>query len=208
MGCAISNIDRVHWFLRALGTSFTDFSSVIMAQDPFPSYNDVVARAISHEIYHRSLSIGTGIGGATPSVAFLADSTGSRGRGSSSRRGRGRNSVGQRASAGSGGQRSHLQRGGRVAGHRPLLRCQYCGAHGHTAAFCYKIPGNSRHEQETANLAESFHSATSLDSATSHCDWYLDTGATNHMAPSASSLDSSAPYNEISNQGDRGSRKM
>lgn len=45
-----------------------------------------------------------------------------------------------------------------------------------------------------ASLAQAFHSNLSLNETTR--DWYVDSGATTHMAPSSAHVDSSKPYHD------------
>lgn len=43
-------------------------------------------------------------------------------------------------------------------------------------------------------MAQAFHSNISLNETTR--DWYVDSGATTHMAPSSAHVDSSKPYHD------------
>lgn len=95
MGRAIDATDKLHWFLRGLGESFTQFAFTHLSLTPLPSFEEMVWKAISFEIFHSSME-----NRSTTQVAFYSNNrpaTSSRinqqqrntGRGNSSSSGRG-----------------------------------------------------------------------------------------------------------------------
>ncbi|KAJ0020179.1 hypothetical protein Pint_32711 [Pistacia integerrima] len=56
IGRPIDDLDKVHWFLRALGPDYKIFSTTMLSQLPLPSFVDIVPKALSHEIFVRLVS--------------------------------------------------------------------------------------------------------------------------------------------------------
>ncbi|KAL6334726.1 hypothetical protein AAG906_021385 [Vitis piasezkii] len=56
IGRPIDDTDKVHWYLRALGPDYKIFSTTMMSQLPLPSFAEIVPKALSHEIFERSVS--------------------------------------------------------------------------------------------------------------------------------------------------------
>nr|TKR98393.1 hypothetical protein D5086_0000203370 [Populus alba] len=56
IGRPIDDTDKVHWYLRALGPDYKIFSTTMMSQLPLPSFSDIVPKALSHEIFARSVN--------------------------------------------------------------------------------------------------------------------------------------------------------
>lgn len=175
IGYPVDSMDKTHWFLCGLGPAFETFSTAQRAVQPPPSFVDLVSRAEGHELFLVSLH------GSAPTVAaFNAQHQPSKGRGSGSgsRGGRGRNSSFS---------------GGRGRGRRPP-HCQLCRTNGHYASAC---PNLATFQQQAsnnidANLARAFQSSCNVSDQ--NPDWYVDSGATAHMAPSSSHLDHVQPY--------------
>ena len=67
IGHPVSEIDKIHWFLRGLGPSYEGFSIAIRAVKPAPLFCDLVTQAESHDLFSQSLH-----GNVTPSAAFHA----------------------------------------------------------------------------------------------------------------------------------------
>ena len=55
IGRPIDDLDKVHWFLRALGPDYKIFSTTMLSQSPLPSFADIIPKALSHEIFERSV---------------------------------------------------------------------------------------------------------------------------------------------------------
>ena len=51
MGRPIDDLDKVHWFLRGLGPSFSTFSTNQLSLAEIPLCDDVVTRAENYEIF-------------------------------------------------------------------------------------------------------------------------------------------------------------
>lgn len=188
MGRPVDELDKFHWFLRGLGPAFSGFGAAQMAICPLPQFRDLISRAESFEMFLNSMDT------APSHAAFFSQSNRppSHQNGGSSHQNGGR---GQNSNSGRGHQKSHgghnNQSSGRGRGHgRYIPRCQICRVEGHYAPDCqqrYDRPHSS------SNIAESFAGACNISNPKSS-DWYLDTGASAHMTPAASTLDSVQPY--------------
>ena len=53
IGGLIDDLDKVHWFLRALGPNYKIFSTTMLSQLPLPFLADIIPKALSHEIFER-----------------------------------------------------------------------------------------------------------------------------------------------------------
>jgi hypothetical protein len=156
IGSPVDESDKLHWFLRGLGTSFESFSTAVRTSRPAPAFRDLMAQAESHELFIQSLQ-----GTSHPTIAFNAQS-----RPSTPSRGRG-----QHAS------RSNSSRG---RGRRPPT-CQLCRKSGHYASACPDLATFANPGVPTeANLAQAFHSKCHV--TTSGPDWFVDSGASDHMS--------------------------
>lgn len=51
MGHSIDDIERVHWYLKGLGTDFVSFSIAQMSLTPLPSFKNLVPKAESFQIF-------------------------------------------------------------------------------------------------------------------------------------------------------------
>ncbi|PWA68474.1 zinc finger, CCHC-type, Gag-polypeptide of LTR copia-type [Artemisia annua] len=132
----------------------------------------MVSQEESHELFLSSLH-----GTTTPPAAFNAqhNSTNSQGHGrafssrGTSSRGRGRGS------------------------NRHPPHCQLCRTNGHYASSCPSLPSYATQASSTdESLAKAFHAQCHV--TTNSPDWYVDSGATDHMTSSCDSLHQSAPY--------------
>ncbi|KAG6779791.1 hypothetical protein POTOM_016191 [Populus tomentosa] len=178
IGRPVDETDKVHWFLRGLGSDFSTFSTAHMAQTFLPCFTDLVSKAESFEIFQQSLETST-----PPVAAFTANRSSSHRGSSSFRQNRGRGYGSSSNSSHSGQNRNHTNQGRRPP------RCQICRLEGHYADRCQQR--YDRHEA-TAYLAES--------------DWLLDTGASAHMTPDNSTLKQSVAYTELPNGKGGGNR--
>ena len=55
IGWPINDLDKVHWFLRALDPDYKIFSTTMLSQFPLPSFVDIIPKALSHEIFEKSM---------------------------------------------------------------------------------------------------------------------------------------------------------
>ncbi|CAH9142138.1 unnamed protein product [Cuscuta epithymum] len=194
IGSPVSSVDKIHWFCRGLGPSFTSFSLTQLKLDPLPALRDVISEAESHALFQKSLEEPAG----ASTVAFAAHSSPAPFRGQRPSRQPKQNSSHPHTSS-SGPRFPSNSRCPR----RPYVpRCQICKIDGHFANDC---PERFVRTSSTpsANLAEAFN-AVSLSSADSS-DWYVDSGASSHMTADKSALDHTAPYTAQVHKGDRGS---
>src|SRR2546430_14403696 len=70
MGRPIDDLDKVHWFLRGFGPSFSTFFTNQLSLAEIPTYDDVVTRAENYEIFIRSMESTPSSGSST--AAFTA----------------------------------------------------------------------------------------------------------------------------------------
>jgi hypothetical protein len=82
-GYTIDDHDKLHWFLRGLGSAFENFSTTARATKPPPSLRDLITQAEGHEMFVRSLP-----GTKSPPIAAF-NSQSNRFAGDSTNRGRG-----------------------------------------------------------------------------------------------------------------------
>ena len=173
MGSPADDTDKIHWFLRGLGSEFANFSTIQLSISPLPSFRDLVSKAESSEIFQKSLETPV-----LPSAAFAV----TKGHFNQQHNG------GFRKFRGRGGG-SFYPGHGKGRGNSYSPRCQICRTVGHTAANC---PDRYAKSANFANVAETAYSCSSPHIA---ADWYTDTGAAAHMTPDSSQLDKVEPYN-------------
>lgn len=186
IGQPVSESDKTHWFLCGLGPSFETFSTAQRVVQPRLLFRDLLAQAEGHELFVASLH------SSNPSpIAFAAQK--------------------QNSSHGKGksGRFSHRDLSSSKGRPRRPPHCQLCRREGHYANSCPDLGSFAQKSSySAANLAQAFHANCNLNDSTP--DWYVDSGATAHMAPSTTTMDSSVPYtgndkvsfgNGLSNQG-------
>ncbi|KAJ0076123.1 hypothetical protein Patl1_34383 [Pistacia atlantica] len=54
MGYSVDDTDKVHYYLRGLGTDFANFSTTHMSLTPLPAFKDLVPKGESFEIFQKS----------------------------------------------------------------------------------------------------------------------------------------------------------
>nr|TKR79696.1 hypothetical protein D5086_0000269580 [Populus alba] len=65
IGSPADDTDKIHWFLRGLGSEFANFSTIQLSISPLPSFRDLVSKAKSSEFFQKSLETPV-----LPSAAF------------------------------------------------------------------------------------------------------------------------------------------
>ncbi|KAJ9556147.1 hypothetical protein OSB04_010761 [Centaurea solstitialis] len=171
IGHPVDESDQLHWFLCGLGPSFETFSTTIRSARPAPSFADLLARTESHELFSQALHRSS-----SPTVAFTATHQ------SQPSAGRGR---GGRSS------RAPNQNGGRGRGRRPP-HCQLCRTNGHYANLCPQLSSfASRPPAVNDELAKAFAAHCHVTTATP--DWYVDSGATDHMTATSDNVTNATP---------------
>ena len=166
IGRPVDETDKVHWFLRGLGTNFSAFSITHMAQTRLPCFSDLISKAESFEIFQKTLETL-----APPVAAFTANKSSSHHRNNSFHQNHGRGYGSNSNSSHSGQSHTHTNQGRRPP------RCHIFRLEGYYADRCKQ--GYDRYESTTF-LAES--------------DWLLDIGASAHMTPNNSILEQSTAY--------------
>lgn len=168
----MDELDKSHWFLIGLGSSFEHFSVTYRAIKPAPTFLDLVSQAESHELFLASLQESPPIAAFTTQQQRSSQSS----HGGSTYRGRGRGS----------------NYGGRGRGKRPP-HCQLCRTNGHYASSCPDLASFARKDTTPdETLAQAFHAQCHVTNRSP--DSYVDSGATSHKMPSTTHLDSSSPY--------------
>ena len=174
IGHPVDDEDKNHHFLRGLGGSFEAFSTDIRASGMPHSFRDLLAKAEGHDMFISLLH-----GGSTPPVAFSAAAAPSASAAATASRGRGRGGRG-------GG------RGGRGRGRRPP-HCQLCRNNGHYASQCPQLPSfASSPPANDSDLVKAFLAKCNV--STSGPDWYVDSGASDHMVSSSASVNQPVPF--------------
>ncbi|KAJ0864428.1 putative RNA-directed DNA polymerase [Helianthus annuus] len=179
IGYPVAEHNKCHWFLCGLGSTFENFSIARRAITPPPKFQDLVAQAENHELFMQSIHTSH-----PPPVAFTSQQT----RSNQSRTNY-HNNGGNQSRGYNGRSRNN---GGRGRGRRPP-HCQLCRKEGHYASSCPSLATYAQQRPSIdANLAQAFHASCTLNP--NQPDWTSDTGATTHMVPPDTPLNSSAPY--------------
>uniref|UniRef100_A0A803PJW7 GAG-pre-integrase domain-containing protein n=1 Tax=Cannabis sativa TaxID=3483 RepID=A0A803PJW7_CANSA len=196
-GYPVHDFDLILHLLNGLGPEFHSVESSITSRSENLSLEEVQALLMSHESRLERHSTVLDI-----SMKMAANLTlGSRTRGNRYFHNAGKGQ--QTENDGKTGNRGYGFRS--VNKNRPL--CQVCMRFGHTAATChYRFDRNwvtpkAPHPQPQANIVEqtiyydpqAFLAQTVLDFGDDE-GWYVDTGATNHIAQSTDNLKSVIPY--------------
>lgn len=175
IGHAVDESDKCHWFLCGPGGSFESFSVAIRASRHAHLFRDLLAQAEGHEMFLTSLH-----GSSPPPVAFTAETPPGR---PSSTVGRGR-----------GTPRGGGARGGRGRGRRSP-HCQLCRTNGHYANRCPQLSEfASSAPVNNTDLVKAFLAKCNVNH-TPGPDWYVDSGASDHMVSSSGSVSQPAPFN-------------
>jgi len=173
MGSPTDETDKIHWFLRGLGSEFVNFSTIQLSISPLPLFRNLVSKAESSEIFQKSLETSALLYAA---FAFTKGHFNQKCNG------------GFRKFRGRGGGSFYPEHGkGRGNSYSP--RCQICRNIGHTAAHC---PDSYAKSANFANVAETVYPCSSPHIA---ADWYTNAGAAAHMTSDSSQLDKVKPYN-------------
>ncbi|KAJ0938485.1 putative RNA-directed DNA polymerase [Helianthus annuus] len=175
IGHPVAEMDRLHWYLCGLGASYEIYATAIRTARPPPSFRDLVAQTESQELFMQSMH-----GGETPPVAFQAQQSRGRGRGSSARGSSGR------------GYSNNRGRGSSYGQNRRLPHCQLCRTNGHYANACPQLASFASHASTDESLAKAFHAKCHVTDDSP--DWGADSGATDYMVPPSASVQNSAPY--------------
>ncbi|KAJ0028404.1 hypothetical protein Pint_36599 [Pistacia integerrima] len=141
MGCSIDDLDKIHWYLRGLGSAFSTFSTTQLFLSSLPSFTEIIPMAKSYENFVKSLELpSTG----STSAAFTTSHSNK----SASACGGGHDSRGGRSSGGGHHQRNHP------------IRCQIFHREWHYTTSCCD---RYSHSSNDANLMEAFTSCTLSD---------------------------------------------
>nr|CAN61640.1 hypothetical protein VITISV_021909 [Vitis vinifera] len=156
IGRPIDDTDKVHWYLCALGPDYKIFSTTMMSQLPLPSFAEIVPKALSHEIFERSVSH------SSSNSAYFVQQTS---------KVAGHKQVKHRSSA------SPTPFANSKSLSNSSVHCQLCDKEGHLAKRCWNFLKLKK--KQSANLAEAFSAYSIQDFNDS--EWFPDSGATSHM---------------------------
>ncbi|KAD6795087.1 hypothetical protein E3N88_05983 [Mikania micrantha] len=177
IGKPMDHAELLHLFLRGLGLTFEPFSASVRLITPLPSFSDIVAKAESHELFMKSMQ---GLGNT--SVAFQAHTSSN-----SSHNYTPPSSYNRNNQRGRGQYRPRFNPSN-MNNNRPRRTptCQLCRKPGHYAPACPKLPSNSAPTSEPVddNLVRAFHAQCSVSGP----DWYVDSGASDHMSTSSENI--------------------
>ena len=155
-GKKLDDEDLVSYILAGLDFDYDPVVSVVAARVEPISVSELITQLISFE---QRLELRQGMAQANTAM---------RGRGNGGQRGRGRGNANP-------GGRSPAQ-GGRsgFGGNQERPKCQLCGKLGHTVIKCFKrLDTSFTGEEKAANVATTSYG---IDT-----NWYVDTGATDHV---------------------------
>ncbi|KAI0504725.1 hypothetical protein KFK09_015678 [Dendrobium nobile] len=171
----------IHYTLNGLPITYQSFKTAIRTQQNPISIDDFYSMLCSEELHlnadmnRNSNNLSSG----DPNLALAATRGSYRGR--SSARGRGRGTFNARSTSrrsASGRPPINDQaanRGGRRT--RPTVKCQICGKPGHSAVNCWY-----RHDTKYSATPQAYITTDNSQQA----DWFLDSGATEHLTSNAS----------------------
>ncbi|PKU77483.1 Retrovirus-related Pol polyprotein from transposon TNT 1-94 [Dendrobium catenatum] len=188
-GSSIDTEDIILYTLNGLPGTYQSFKAVIRNQLQPISLDDFYALLCSEELHITSdHSREQSLTPATDSNYALTATRGtSRGR-ASFYRGRQNYGRGDGRADGRGGRsapgRSNSTRGGRRP--RAAVECQICGKPGHSAIHCWYRNDSSYNTPPQAYVATDSHQ---------NADWFLDSGATEHLTANPTQLQNIQPYN-------------
>ncbi|GFZ05452.1 hypothetical protein Acr_17g0010240 [Actinidia rufa] len=151
--------------LSLLYSSLTEES---MSELPLPSFADIVPKALSHEIFERSVSQ------QSTTLAFYAQ----------------QNSSSTRLKNTKKGKPKPFSTSASKSSTSSPIYCQLCDKEGHLAKRCWTFLNLKK--KQSANLAEAF--AACLISDSNDSNWYPDSGATSHMTHDPEGVDVPAIY--------------
>jgi hypothetical protein len=138
MGRPVDDLDKIHWYLRGLGSAFSTFSTTQLSLPSLTSFTEIVPMAESYENFIKSLEL-------PPTGSTSAAFTASHSNKFVFARGANRPFHGGRSRG-----------NGRFQHNRPI-RCQICREEGHYATSCHD---RYSHSSKSSNLVESFTQAS------------------------------------------------
>ncbi|KAL6335523.1 hypothetical protein AAG906_030651 [Vitis piasezkii] len=165
--CPIDDTNKVHWYLRALGPDYKIFSTTMMSQLPLPSFAEIVLKALSHEIFERSISH------SSSNSAYYVQQT-SKFVGAKKWKNRPPTSSSSSTNSKSSS----------------TVHCQLCDKDGHLAKRCWSFLKLKK--KQSANIAEAFSACSIQDLNDS--EWFPNSGAMSHMTSDTKVVDQPALY--------------
>lgn len=208
IGQPLSSAEIVSYMLAGLGDDYDNLITSLTSRTEDVSIGELYAHLMSYEARHPTRDQ---IFQHSANNAMRGGGRGSFGRGGGGRGGRGSgggrgggncgnntNNGGGRRDGGNGGTNYGGNGGGRGDsggrgngnGGRPKSTCQICGKYGHDALRCYSRFDHS-YQPETKMAG---HVSSGSDSYGVDSNWYLDTGATDHLTNDVDKLNMREAY--------------
>lgn len=185
IGQPVDDSDKTHWFLCGLGAAFETFSTAVRASRVPHVFRDLVSQAEGHEMFLQTLH------GSSPPVAFSAQHAHTASTQPPHLLAPQSTQPGSFSAAGFRGRGGRATRGGRGRGRRPP-QCQLCRTRGHYANVCPQLASFTKTSPASdTELARAFHAQCHVNSSAP--DWYVDSGASDHMVSSSASVSNSTP---------------
>ncbi|XP_010463247.1 PREDICTED: uncharacterized protein LOC104743913 [Camelina sativa] len=188
IGKPIDESLKIFDFLNGLGRDYDPITTVVqssLSKASPPSFGDVVSKVENFDTKLRSYDVSEFV---TPHLAFQAQQTGNGNQSRGGYRGRGWSSGQNRVRGGyssRGRGFSQHQSNPRASGERPI--CQICGRTGHIAFDCWNRFDKNYQRPDVAQVFSSLQVSDGNE-------WVTDSGATAHVTPSASNLQSATTY--------------
>ncbi|KAK9078295.1 hypothetical protein SSX86_002352 [Deinandra increscens subsp. villosa] len=193
IGHPVDISEQNHHFVTNLGPDFLNFSMMTKALSPNAPFSDLLSKAQSYELLAKAVSNLN----PKPSVAFAAQSTPASNPAPAPTAPANRRFNDNRHNRNNGNSR--------YKGNRNSDPCQWCGIHGHKAHKCRKllqlVNASSKSEATSSSsnvasvdeeaLAKAFTAQCNANN--SDPDWYVDSGASDHMTGSKISIKNIVP---------------
>ncbi|XP_066395916.1 uncharacterized protein [Miscanthus floridulus] len=171
-GRKLEDEELISYILTCLDLDFDPVVSAVAARVEPIAVSELLVQLFSHE---QRIAIRNGGHQPSMNAAHKGGRGGgqsSKGRGGSGRSGGGRGGGGRNASSGRGNNG-----GGRTSSFQAGVICQICGKEGHHASRCYK-----RYDSSYSGGAQQQRSASTATTGYGvDTNWYMDTGATDHI---------------------------
>ena len=183
-GRKLEDEEMISYLLNGLDPDYDPVATAVAARVEPISISELFTQLISHE---QRLDMRNGGSQSSVNMATKGNRTGGHphrgngGRGSGGRNGGGRNSRGGFGrGAGNSGGRSTFQ---------PGVICQVCGKEGHPAYRCFK-----RFDRDFTGPPQKMASTATSSAYGIDTNWYMDTGATDHITSELEKLTTRDKY--------------
>ncbi|KAI0498246.1 hypothetical protein KFK09_021487 [Dendrobium nobile] len=195
-GSTIEAEDIIHYTLNGLPITYQSFKTAIRTMQSLIAIDDFYSMLCSEELHlNADLSRNSNnLSSGDPNLALTATRGTYRGR--SATRGRNRGIISTRTNSGcSSSGRPPINDGNQAANRggrrtRSTIECQICGKPGHSAVNCWY-----RHDTSYNSTPQAYIMTDNSQPA----EWFLDSGATEHLTSNPAQLQNMQPYTGNSN---------